>query len=425
MTVHDPRSTTTPALARGLVLGLVLAGITAGCERGPALDPQVADRPAPAPGHVVDGDLADAGAWYFRRNCSACHMVGGDQELIGPNLEGVTQRREMAWIAAMIRRPDSMVMNDSVARALLAEYQVPMANRRLDGARIRAILEFLWRADHPPEEAGDGTPPGQAVQAAPADTGRTASGIAWSATGDGPPLVLIHGTNLDRRLFDDDVPAWANDHRVVRYDLRNHGTSADATGPWSDVDDLVAVLDDTGVETATLLGLSAGASVALETALAHPERVSGLVLVSPSIRGYQPAPGEVPDVFGPLMEALGAGDMEAAGTALRETPTMAVPDTLQPRVAAMVRDNLRLFSVDPAWGSAPDPLPLEGLRRVRVPTLVLAGSADMPAVRSQARLLGEGIPGAEIEIVEGGRHLLNLTHPEVVRPRVTAWLAGR
>jgi mono/diheme cytochrome c family protein len=113
----------------------------------------VAERPAPGPGHVVDDALADAGAWYFRRNCAACHMVGGDQELIGPNLEGVTHRREMRWIAAMIRRPDSMVMNDSVARALLAEYQVPMANRQLDGARIRAIQEFLWRADH-----GSGNP---------------------------------------------------------------------------------------------------------------------------------------------------------------------------------------------------------------------------------------------------------------------------
>jgi protein SCO1/2 len=108
----------------------------------------VGDRPLPTTGEAADDALADAGAWYFRRNCSACHMVGGEQELIGPNLKGVTTRREMDWIAAMIRRPDSMIMADSIAGALFAEYQVPMANRQLDAPRIRAILEFLWRADH-------------------------------------------------------------------------------------------------------------------------------------------------------------------------------------------------------------------------------------------------------------------------------------
>jgi mono/diheme cytochrome c family protein len=120
------------------------------CQRGPPLDPEVGARPLPSSAARIDDALADAGAWYFRRNCAACHMVGGEQELIGPNLDGVTERREMTWIAAMIRRPDSMIVSDSIAAALFAEYQVPMANRRLDAARIRAILEFLWRADHGP-----------------------------------------------------------------------------------------------------------------------------------------------------------------------------------------------------------------------------------------------------------------------------------
>lgn len=119
---------------------------SAACERGPALDPALADAPLPSADQPLDQALADAGAWYFQRNCVACHSVGGGDG-VGPDLAGVTERREMAWIAAMVRRPDSMVVADSVARALLARYQVPMLDRQLDGARIRAILEFLRRAD--------------------------------------------------------------------------------------------------------------------------------------------------------------------------------------------------------------------------------------------------------------------------------------
>lgn len=135
---------------RGAGLGLMLLAALSACERGPVLDPALALEPLPSPEQPVDEALADAGAWYFRRNCSACHQVGGDTELIGPNLAGVTERRDLHWIAAMIRRPDSMVMNDSIARALLERYGVPMANRQLDGARIRALIEFLRRADRGP-----------------------------------------------------------------------------------------------------------------------------------------------------------------------------------------------------------------------------------------------------------------------------------
>jgi mono/diheme cytochrome c family protein len=133
------------ALDHLALLFLVAGGLTA-CERGPALDPGLASAPLPASADPVDTELADAGAWYFRRNCAACHRLGGEA-LIGPDLAGVTERRDMRWIAAMIRRPDSMLVADSLASALLETYQIPMTTRGLDGARIRAILEFLRRAD--------------------------------------------------------------------------------------------------------------------------------------------------------------------------------------------------------------------------------------------------------------------------------------
>jgi mono/diheme cytochrome c family protein len=138
-----------PVVAVGAAVSAALMLATVACERGPELDPALADAPLPVPGAPVDDRLADAGAWYFQRNCVACHSMGGGDG-VGPDLAGVTDRRTLPWIEAMVRRPDSMLVADSVARALLERYQVPMLDRQLDGARIRAILEFLRRADRGP-----------------------------------------------------------------------------------------------------------------------------------------------------------------------------------------------------------------------------------------------------------------------------------
>ena len=149
VSMHAPTWHTLHRLSLSFVVALGLAA----CERGPTLDPALADAPLPALADAIDRELADAGAWYFRRNCAACHRLGGEA-LIGPDLAGVTERRDMRWLAAMIRRPDSMLVADSVAGALLGAYQIPMTTRGLDGARIRAILEFLRRADRGASSGG-------------------------------------------------------------------------------------------------------------------------------------------------------------------------------------------------------------------------------------------------------------------------------
>lgn len=118
------------------------------------MDPAWADAPLPEAGVVASDSMADVGAELFRRNCSACHSLGGG-DVVGPDLSGVTTRRPMDWIRGMVARPDSMLRVDGVAQALLLEYQVPMLNRELDEARVRAIIEFLWRADHPPSPPGE------------------------------------------------------------------------------------------------------------------------------------------------------------------------------------------------------------------------------------------------------------------------------
>lgn len=258
--------------------------------------------------------------------------------------------------------------------------------------------------------ASDGPPPARV------DT--TAVGIAWEVTGRGPAVVLVHGTNLDRRVWAGVVDVLSPDHTVVTYDLRSHGASIDAAGAWSDLDDLAGVLDAAGLDRVRLVGLSAGAGVALEFAVEHPARVAGLVLVSPSVRGFRPEPGDVPDVFGPLAQALPTGDRDAIGDALVALPTFRVAPARQPAVDAMVRENLRLFAVDPSWMRSPDTPPLQRLGEVAAPTAIVVGTEDFPAALRLAEHLAVGIASADLQVLEGAPHLIPVDRPGVVATAV-------
>ena len=91
----------------------------------------------------ADPALASQGATLFQtRGCIGCHTIGGGR-LTGPDLQGVTERREAGWIMAMIVNPDSMLKVDPEARKLFAEYMTPMLSMGLTRDEARAIYEHL------------------------------------------------------------------------------------------------------------------------------------------------------------------------------------------------------------------------------------------------------------------------------------------
>src|SRR3712207_6073571 len=96
-------------------------------------------------------------------------------------------------------------------------------------------------------------------------------------------------------MWDDQVPAFAARHRVVRYDLRGFGASSPpALGePYTHADDLSALLTHLGIARATVVGLSMGGWVAQDFALAHPAALRALVLVDSYVRRYPFGPGLV------------------------------------------------------------------------------------------------------------------------------------
>jgi len=105
------------------------------------------------------------------------------------------------------------------------------------------------------------------------------------------PITEVDGAPL---AYDEDgqdtgrVPAaLAERHRVIRYDLRGYGESTPPLPSFAHHDDLVALLDALGVDRAALVGCSFGGAVAVDAALAYPDRVAALVLLGAVVSGYR------------------------------------------------------------------------------------------------------------------------------------------
>jgi nitrite reductase (NO-forming) len=104
--------------------------------------------PAPTDPAAVKGKLS------FESKCLACHSIGAGDKL-GPDLHGVTKRRDAAWITRWLKNPDEMLKSDATAKAMLGKYHLPMPNQNLSDAEIHEFVEyFKWADENVPAKGG-------------------------------------------------------------------------------------------------------------------------------------------------------------------------------------------------------------------------------------------------------------------------------
>ena len=264
---------------------------------------------------------------------------------------------------------------------------------------------------------------------------RVPEGIHAEAIGEGEALVLVHAGICDSGMWDAQWGTLSAGHRLVRHDMRGFGRSPMPPGAYSHAGDLVAVMDAAGVGDAVIVGTSQGGRVALEVAIAHPERVSALVLVGPGLPGHEwSAP--VREYWAAEEEAIERGDLAAAAEVnVRfwiDGPGRGPQDVdpvLRRRVHAM---QLRALELQvPSYEEVGDLeellVPDVGARLGEVvqPTLLLTGAADQPDIHAIARRLAEAIPNVSEASIAGASHLPSMERPELFDPLVTEFLSGR
>ncbi len=135
--------------------------------------------------------------------------------------------------------------------------------------------------------------------------------LFYTDEGDGPAVLLIHGTGCDSFDWMYQMPALVPGYRVVSVDRRGHGHS-DAPeagyGPRPEARDMVAILDQLGIDKAIAMGHSTGAGVAAALAVEHPGRTRAVVAVDPSY-GIAPAARQAFEGLVPLLSGSNGQDV--------------------------------------------------------------------------------------------------------------------
>jgi pimeloyl-ACP methyl ester carboxylesterase len=212
-------------------------------------------------------------------------------------------------------------------------------------------------------------------------------------------VVLLHSALGDSRLWRHQIPALEGAYDVVAPDLPGWGETPMPTEPYSFVDVVSQHLPG------ALVGNSFGGAIALRTALAHPDRVTKLVLAGSGLPAWDYTE-EMRAYWAAEEEAFEAGDFDRATEINME---FWVKPEHRDEVRPQQRRALELQSAHPEpeliW---PEMAPLSTLT---MPTLVIVGDDDKDDFKKIAQHLAEEIPDADLVVVPGAGHLIGIDQP--------------
>jgi 3-oxoadipate enol-lactonase len=233
----------------------------------------------------------------------------------------------------------------------------------------------------------------------------------YDEAGSGPAVLLLHGGLGDSGLWEPVVPFLAERFRTIRSDLRFYGRSTGPNVPWSWQDDAIGVLDELGIERAALVGLSLGGKLALDIALAHPDRLWAVAGVAPGLGGHDGA------AYTEEHEARydAAGAEEKLEVAMEIDFEVWAPLGADDRIRQLWRATPEANALPPGL----EPLPETGapakdrLGELAVPTLIVTASHDPAGMREIGPLVELEAPDAR-HLELDSDHYLTLREPELL-----------
>lgn len=256
--------------------------------------------------------------------------------------------------------------------------------------------------------------------------------LYYECAGSGDPIVFLHGGFLDRRMWDEQFSFFAQQYQAIRYDMRGAGKTetVPSTEPYTHYQDLYHLLQALPLQKVTLIGLSLGARAALDFAIEYPELVQKLVLVSPSIGGYEFLDEWLHTHYAEMFKALAAKDLVDAVEELLilwtdgpdRTPTQVDPD-VRGRIREMIIHALPLTKLAPNARDL-EPPALGRLAEIHVPTLVVMGEKDTFEIHALGKMLQEQIVGTESVIIPDVGHTLVMEKPAQFNALVDHFLRG-
>jgi pimeloyl-ACP methyl ester carboxylesterase len=250
--------------------------------------------------------------------------------------------------------------------------------------------------------------------------------IHYEDVGTGLPIVMGHSFLCSGEMWGPQIGPLSSRYRVVNIDVRGHGRSgalSERFDLYDMVDDVVAVLDEAGVQRAAWAGLSIGGMIAMRAAIKVPDRVAGLILVDTHAGPETSYKKLKYRVMALGVRAFGVGPFLSEVTKLmfgsttrKENPQLVeawrerfasvnVPSILLTLGALVGRDSV-----------------VDQLGSVDVPSLVIVGDEDISLPTDLSREIANALPNASLEIISGAGHLSALEKPDEVTQAMLAFL---
>jgi pimeloyl-ACP methyl ester carboxylesterase len=252
--------------------------------------------------------------------------------------------------------------------------------------------------------------------------GRPGTALAGERWGrNGPVVILLHEGVADRRSWRPVAEAIADRAVAVAHDRRGFGASPPSSEQFSHVDDLLAVIETVSPAPIWLAGTSAGGGIALDAAIAAPERIAGLLLLAPAIGGApEPTLDDDTARFDRLIdEAASAGDLDEAN---RLETWLWLDGPAQPegrvggetRALALEMNAIVLRNGVPEETGESHIDAWSRLSEVGAPVTVACGNLDVPFLLERSEELARRLPNSSYRVLDGVAHLSELEQPATV-----------
>ena len=244
----------------------------------------------------------------------------------------------------------------------------------------------------------------------------------YEVTGQGDPLIVLHGAYMNIPLMGEIIPRLAKTHKVYALELQGHGRTTDIERPITYpnlADDVAAFMDAAGLEKADVFGYSMGAAAALQLAIRHPAKVNKLVAASVAydVEGWQPE-------FRAFIPQMKVEQFLELPFAKDYRKLAANPDGFP----ELVRKLIALEKEPMAWEA--------DVKTLKIPVLIITGDADVATLEHSVamfRLLGGGAMGdmgkplstSRLAVLPATSHTAVITQPDLLHAFVEPFLKGK
>ena len=252
--------------------------------------------------------------------------------------------------------------------------------------------------------------------------------LAYTDTGIGRPIVLIHGYPFNRSLWTEQIPALSNGNRIIAPDLRGFGDSEAASEDISTMNqlaaDVAALMDHLEIPRATIGGLSMGGYVALAFYKQFHSRVRALVLAD--TRAQADTEESKQTRAQQAEKALSEG---MAGIADAMLPKLLTPETVskRPEIVKFVRDMMLQTKPEGAAAALRGMAEREDqtalLRKISVPTLIVVGSEDAITPVADSEMMHHAIDSSRLVVLDHAGHVSNVERAQQFNDEVLHFLS--